>query len=103
MAQALVNLVEETCCTEGCGITFWLGKDYHDRLVSTKRSFYCPNGHSMHYLGESDGAKIIRLKNEKAQMEREHASEIARIKRELTPPTAPKKTRKKRTVKKTKS
>ncbi len=54
---------------------FWLALEYQQRLVSTKRSFYCPNGHSMSYQGESDKVKIIRLKNEK-----EHAEMLVRQK-----------------------
>lgn len=96
MSNVNLEIVKEVCCSEGCGIAFWIEKDYRDRLVSTKRSFYCPNGHSMSYQGESDAAKVIRLRNEKAQMEREHAAEIARIKRECA--SKARKPRKKKTT-----
>jgi hypothetical protein len=79
--MANINIVQQTCCKEGCGIAFWIEENYHDSLLVTKRSFYCPNGHSQSYTGESDKAKIIRLQNEKAQMQREHALEIAKIKK----------------------
>ena len=77
-----VKLVEETCCREGCGILFWIAADYQARLVSSKRSFYCPNGHSMSYTGESDAWKIRRLEQEKAQILREKDAEIERVKKE---------------------
>lgn len=86
-----VKIVQETCCTEGCGIMFWIAEEYQQRLVSTKRSFYCPNGHSMSYQGESDKTKIIRLQNEKAQIIREKDLEIAHIKKSLTKKRKPRK------------
>lgn len=76
-----IELIQETCCTEGCGIVFFLEEKYQQRLVSTKRTFYCPNGHSQNYIGESDKAKVIRLQNEKNQLIREHALEIEKIKK----------------------
>ncbi len=72
-----VKTVQETCCAQGCGILFWIEAEYQTRLVSTKRSFYCPNGHSMSYQGESDREKVIRLRNEKEQLLREKNQEIA--------------------------
>ena len=86
-----VKLVEETCCSQGCGIMFWIGAEYRQRLVSTKQSFYCPNGHSMSYQGESDTAKIARLTREKQWLETEKNVEIARLKKELAKKTKPKK------------
>lgn len=79
-----VGTIQETCASEGCGITFWIEKQYQERLVSTKRTFYCPNGHPMNYIGESDKVKIIRLQNEKAQILREKEFEIAEVKRKYT-------------------
>lgn len=76
-----VKIIEETCCTDGCGIMFWIAEDFRNRLISTKRTFYCPNGHSMSYQGESDKQKIARLLIEKAQVIREKEIEIAAIKR----------------------
>ena len=64
-----VKTIQETCCREGCGIAFWIECDYQKRLVSTKRNFYCPNGHSMSYMGESDQQKINRLSSEKNALE----------------------------------
>lgn len=81
-----VKLIQETCCSEGCGIMFWLADEYRERLVSTKRSFYCPNGHSMSYQGESDKVKAIRLQAEKNTLERiqrEKDAEIDRLTKKL--------------------
>jgi hypothetical protein len=77
-----IQIIQETCCHEECGIPFWLDIKYQARLVSTKRIFYCPNGHSQSYQGESDKAKIDRLIRERDQIRREKDIEIDRIKKE---------------------
>lgn len=77
-----VKTIQETCCTQGCGIMFWIAQEYQERLISTKQTFYCPNGHSMSYTGESEQAKISRLIMEKNKILRETSIEIERIKKE---------------------
>lgn len=64
MAQAIlnvqVNLVSETCCS--CGVPFAM-PDYLKEQCLQKKSgkmFYCPNGHSQYYLGETDAQKLQR-------------------------------------------
>lgn len=79
-----IKIEQETCCAEGCGITFWLEQRYRARLLSTKRSFCCPNGHSMNYQGESDKDTIARLQGEKAQILRETQLTIEKIKAECS-------------------
>ena len=49
------------CPTNSCGIMFAIDDAYDDRRRRDLRSFYCPNGHSLSYSGESDTAKIKRL------------------------------------------
>lgn len=53
------------CCT--CGILFCVPEDLKSMwLKHPGRSFYCPNGHSMHYTGKSDAQK---LKEKEAQLD----------------------------------
>lgn len=78
-----VAIIQETCCHEHCGIIFWITREQYDRLQSSKRSFFCPNGHSQSYTGENDKVKAIRLQNEKNALEREKNAEIARLQRDL--------------------
>lgn len=66
-----IDIVQITCCDEVCGIPFWVDEKYQARLLSSKRDFYCPNGHVQAYQGESDKAKIARLVQEKGQLIRE--------------------------------
>ncbi len=67
-----VTIVQETC--PNCNVLFWISKAHQERLVSSKESFYCPNGHSASYQGESDKQKIARLIGEKNQLSREKGS-----------------------------
>ena len=59
-----ISYDNENCIT--CGIVFWLPAAFKKRKQSDMTTFYCPNGHSMVYSGESDRAKIERLKDELA-------------------------------------
>ncbi len=77
-----IEIIQETCCNDECGVNFWISKELKKRLVSSKRTFYCPNGHGMNYQGESDDAKIRRLQFEKERILREKNIEIEQIKKE---------------------
>lgn len=61
-----VELVEHSCCN--CHMIFWIPVKMDERLRNDKASFYCPQGHSQSYTGESQEAKIKRLENEKASV-----------------------------------
>ena len=67
-----IKIIQETCCAEGCGINYWITQEHHDRLVSTKRTFHCPNGHPQSYQGESDRARIKSLEATRDFLEREN-------------------------------
>lgn len=56
-------MVAEICCE--CGIPFMMPKDYQNDLLKTKRNFYCPNGHSQHYIGETEAEKLKRQLQQK--------------------------------------
>lgn len=86
-----IDIVQETCCADGCGVPFWIHKELQERLVSTKRSFFCPNGHSMSYQGESDSWKIKRLQGEKERLLIEKNAEITKLKNTITDLSKPKK------------
>lgn len=49
-----IELVE--CCS--CHILFWVSVETVERWKKSKKTFYCPNGHSMVYTGISDKKKI---------------------------------------------
>ena len=52
----------EVCCS--CGIVFSMPEEVLNRRRGDKKSFFCPNGHSQAYTGESDQEKISRLARE---------------------------------------
>ena len=53
-----VLLSEITCCN--CKISFWITKGHDQELSESKKSFFCPNGHSQSYVGESYKTKFER-------------------------------------------
>lgn len=62
-----VKFVVETCCRQGCGVTFAIPEDYRTILRRTHQVFYCPSGHDQYYPGESDVEKEQRLRKEAEQ------------------------------------
>ena len=53
-----VDIVQETCCE--CNISFWMTAVHQKHLIECKNDFFCPNGHSQHYSGETDAEKLKR-------------------------------------------
>jgi hypothetical protein len=50
------ELVTETCCN--CGIPFAMPRSLKDECHKDhSKSFYCPNGHSMVYMGKTDAER----------------------------------------------
>lgn len=47
------------CCN--CGTPFWMADDLYGYRIADHESFYCPNGHRQHFLGESDAERYKRL------------------------------------------
>lgn len=80
VASLMLKFVTETCCN--CGIVFAITEERHERLVETKENFYCPNGHSQHYLGQSKDAQIEELKLS-VQMRENQLSEERRKREKL--------------------
>lgn len=70
MTTVYETLVTETCCN--CGIVFGMTKGFQAEAIRQRRNktFYCPNGHPQHYLGESDAQK---LRNAQDELERQKA------------------------------
>lgn len=60
-----IRISEHTCATHGCGISFWMTDAFESRRRKDKGNFYCPNGHPMVYVGESDSEKLARVTQEK--------------------------------------
>lgn len=81
------KLVTETCCE--CGLLFAMTEDFKNEKLKyreshNRRSFYCPNGHQQHYLGETEETKLRRerdrLKNDADWQRRRREEAEARAK-----------------------
>jgi len=44
-----------------CGMTYGLDEDFRQRRLSDGKTWWCPNGHTQHFVGETDEQKVKRL------------------------------------------
>lgn len=49
------------CCN--CHVQFCVTQEHEAKLVETKETFYCPNGHPQSYTGKSNKQVIKDLRN----------------------------------------
>lgn len=77
--KAEVKIEEHTCASEGCGVSFWVSEAFGGRRRDDHKTFYCPNGHTLVYKGETDSQKLARVRNEKDH-EINRLNEVVRIK-----------------------
>lgn len=59
----LVHFQTVTCYS--CGIHFALEEGHYRRRLDDHKSFWCPNGHSQHFIGQTEADKL------KKELERE--------------------------------
>ena len=80
--MTIIKYVSVSCCE--CGIVFRMEEEYHQGLMDSGNSFYCPNGHRQHYsestvsklekqLGDAR-AEVRRLKYSLAYIKRSRAA-----------------------------
>ncbi len=55
-----INISKIECCK--CHVLFWVTTIHDDRLIETKETFYCPNGHPQSYQGKTDKQKLAEEK-----------------------------------------
>lgn len=71
----------EECCS--CGIKFGMPTEWREKKRRNKTLFYCPNGHSQHYTGETQEDKLRRerdiAKQQLARAEQEAADAQKRV------------------------
>lgn len=77
-----LTFVIEECCD--CGVAFAIPDTLQAQLLKSHRSFYCPNGHSQSYTGESKEEKLAReLEAARIELKRaEYRTQSERIDRE---------------------
>jgi DNA repair exonuclease SbcCD ATPase subunit len=65
------------CITCGCHIA--LESEYYSKRLEDRKEFYCPNGHSQYFSGETEAEKLKRQLADKERAlnwERERASSL---------------------------
>ncbi|MEK6879592.1 MAG: hypothetical protein AABY22_08295 [Nanoarchaeota archaeon] len=60
--ETIVKIIQHECLT--CHVLFWISEAHHNRLVSSKEGFYCPNGHCASFVGKTDVEKLKEVKEE---------------------------------------
>ena len=48
----------ETCCHDGCHVTWGMTRAHYESLRDSHAWFYCPNGHAQKYTGKSAEQKL---------------------------------------------
>lgn len=61
-----VTLEPVTCCR--CGTSFGISSTLYSHLKNNHNYFYCPNGHSQHFISETEEEKLKR----QLQWQKEH-------------------------------
>lgn len=84
MTDLLLSLAfrSTTCCVEGCRIVFAMERDYYDARRQDHASFYCPNGHSQHFTGESEAEKLTRQLDSAERMKASLSTRVDELREE---------------------
>ena len=56
MSYQNIEFTEHSCCN--CGVTFLITNQHNNLLRKNKKHFYCPNGHSQSYGGNTETEKL---------------------------------------------
>ena len=71
-----VELVTHECCK--CGVFFAITKELDAQRLRDREWFYCPNGHTQHYVGKTEEQKLREeLATQKKRTEWAHAARDA--------------------------
>ena len=60
--QTVLHFKTTHCIT--CGVVIAMVDKFYDRRLHDHKTYYCPSGHSQHFIGESEAAKNARLLRE---------------------------------------
>lgn len=70
-----VEFVTEHCYK--CGVPFGMTRDYRNRRLSDRATFYCPSGHGQVYTGKSEEQKLREeVERQKQMREAEEARRL---------------------------
>lgn len=57
-----IETIQISCYS--CGVLFWIAKSHYKKLYKSHKTFYCPNGDSMYYPGDTCEAKLKRAERD---------------------------------------
>lgn len=66
------------CCTDKCGVSFALNDEFVRHRRADRKSWYCPNGHSQWFPGETATDKAQRLAGQ-LDMERTRRQQAEKV------------------------
>ena len=69
MSKEQIEIYCEEC--PSCHLLWWISLDHHERLLQSKETFFCPNGHSQSYSGKTDAQKLREALEEKDKIKNE--------------------------------
>lgn len=61
--QATVGMAQEECIK--CGMVYWVPNGWQEQRKQKHDTFYCPNGHTQFYTGQTEAEKL------RAELDRE--------------------------------
>jgi hypothetical protein len=73
--------IKTTLCIT-CGCVIGMQDEYYDRRLHDHRSYYCPNGHTQCFTGESEAEKNARLLREEQARHQRTLSRVNEVERE---------------------
>lgn len=73
-----VNLIEMEC--PECHILFWITENHKARLVKSKETYFCPNGHTACFVGKSNKELLIEEKERHKETYNYYENELANFK-----------------------
>ena len=79
--EIAVEMLSEVCIS--CGTPFSIPANLQQQLRKNHNSFYCPNGHSQAYMGESNEEKLRRQLTDAMAREQRLSDELAAKNRKL--------------------
>lgn len=73
--QRQLNLITETC--SNCGALFAMEAKLQQERLADKQRFYCPNGHSMSYMGKTEAQKLREQIEEERRLRQRAEQKVA--------------------------
>ena len=77
MKDMHIKLKKINCAN--CNVLFYIEEGHNDRLLASKNTFYCPNGHRQSYEGKTDKEKLEDSQEENNNFRRDLHYETLKV------------------------